>query len=397
MKQYSVLRDILVVHRTSDLERYAESINSDPQWLHVMKVDLSQSVRQIWLWGGAAVQHPTLFNAMLGHKCEAPKEIEMIMGPPGTGKTRGVSERLLGKLSEGAPFVGLRTTWTNQALRNCAHDLIDLSKEKGLHSTVLLSRLVYVSSSEADTRKFNDIGVQTVTLTMKDLSVWEDLVAQTQKQPLVFFLTVGKLKNEERHYRTPLDALACSVDFLHVDEATQILNWNGKHLLRVLKPKTGKLALTGDTAQLPPFSFSKWHIHVLMRYMTVSTPQKLLCEQYRQVQGLSAFPSEMFYEGRVKNANTVSKPYQPNILLVTWTHDGSQPDGFPADFEAALAAVLFTRLQFDAKEDSIITFYGAQRKAISSALRDNRVCRIVDSSQGSVVEGFPDPAVFLFI
>ena len=110
-----------------------------------------------------------------------------------------------------------------------------------------------------------------------------------------------------------------------------------------------------------------------------------------------AFPSEMFYEGRVKNANTVSKPYQPNILLVTWTHDGSQPDGFPAPFEAALAAELFTSLQFDPKEDSIITFYGAQRKAISSALRDNRVCRIVDSSQGSVVEGFPDPAVFLFI
>ena len=82
-KQYSVLRDILVVHRTSDLERYAESINSHPQWLHVMKVDLSLSIRQMWLWGGVAVQHPTLFNAMLGQKCEAPKEIEMINVPPG--------------------------------------------------------------------------------------------------------------------------------------------------------------------------------------------------------------------------------------------------------------------------------------------------------------------------
>ena len=99
-KQYSVLRDILVVHRTCDLERYAESINSHPQWLHVMKVDLSLSIRQMWLWGGVAVQHPTLFNAMLGKKCEAPKEIKMIQGPPGTGKTRGVSERLLRKLSE---------------------------------------------------------------------------------------------------------------------------------------------------------------------------------------------------------------------------------------------------------------------------------------------------------
>ena len=38
-KQYSALKDILVVHRTSDLKRYAESINSDPQWQHIMKVD----------------------------------------------------------------------------------------------------------------------------------------------------------------------------------------------------------------------------------------------------------------------------------------------------------------------------------------------------------------------
>ena len=92
--------------------------------------------------------------------------------------------------------MGLRTTWTNQALRNCAHDLIDLSKEKGLHSTVLLSRLVYVSSSEADTRKFNDMGVQTVTLTMKDLPLWENLVARAKSEPLVFFMTVGKLMAE---------------------------------------------------------------------------------------------------------------------------------------------------------------------------------------------------------
>ena len=82
-KQYSVMRDILVVHPTSDLERYAESISSHPQWLHVMKVDLSQSIRQMWHWGGVAVQHPTLFNAMLGQKCEAPREIERFNVPPG--------------------------------------------------------------------------------------------------------------------------------------------------------------------------------------------------------------------------------------------------------------------------------------------------------------------------
>ena len=103
----------------------------------------------------------------------------------------------------------------------------------------------------------------------------------------------------------------------------------------------------------------------------------------------------MFYEGRVKTANTVSMPSQPSILLVTWARDRSQPEGFPASFEAALAAQLFTRLQFDPEDDTIITFYGPQRKAVSSKLRYKSACRIVDGSQGCVVEGFLDSAFFI--
>ena len=386
-KQYSALKDILVVHRTSDLKRYAESINSDPQWQHVMKVDLSQSVRQIWLWGGAAVQHPTLFNAMLGHKCEAPKEIEMIMGPPGTGKTRGISERMLGKLSEGAPFVGLRTAWTNQAVRNCVHDFIDLSKEKGLHSTVLLSRLVYVSSSEADTRKFKDIGVQTVTLTMKDLPVWESLLARAKSEPLVFHITVGKSAGEERFWRTCLDVLACLVDLLHIDEGGQILHFNGKHLLRFLKPDSGQLVLTGDTAQLPAYALSRWHTYTLMRYLGVSVVPLLLRVQYRQICGLSALPSCMFYAGLVRNADIVKQPSQATLLLVTWKRDPSAAVGFPAHFEASLAAQLFRKLAFVPESDAILTFYKDQRDLIVRELPFGSPCKIIDSSQGFVVEG----------
>ena len=86
-----------------------------------MKVDLSQSVRQIWLWGPSAVQHPDLFKVMLGQRQETPEQIEMFIGPPGTGKTRGISERMLDNLYDGSSFVGLRCAWTNAALRNCLH------------------------------------------------------------------------------------------------------------------------------------------------------------------------------------------------------------------------------------------------------------------------------------
>ena len=144
--------------------------------------------------------------------------------------------------------MGLRTTWTNQALRNCAYDLVDVAKEKGVLSPVLLSRLVYVSSSEADTRKFKDIGVQTVTLTMKDLPVWESLLARAKSEPLVFHITVGKSAGEERFWRTCLDVLACLVDLLHIDEGGQILHLYGTHILRVLKPGSGEPVLTGYCA-----------------------------------------------------------------------------------------------------------------------------------------------------
>ena len=60
-----------------------------------MKVDLSQSVRQIWLWGSSAGQHPDLFKVMLGQRQETPEQIEMFVGRPGTGKTRTMTERML--------------------------------------------------------------------------------------------------------------------------------------------------------------------------------------------------------------------------------------------------------------------------------------------------------------
>ena len=60
-----------------------------------MKVDLSQSVRQIWLWVSSAVQHPELFKVMFGQRQETPEQIEMCVGPPGTGKTRTMTERML--------------------------------------------------------------------------------------------------------------------------------------------------------------------------------------------------------------------------------------------------------------------------------------------------------------
>ena len=151
-------------------------------------------------------------------------------------------DKLVGKSS----FVGIRCAWTNAATQNCLHGLVDYAREQGCCSNVLKSRCVIICSSDSDTRTFKELGVQTVTLTMQDLSVWETFLSRANSEPLVFFLTVGKLMGEERFYRTPLDVLACLADLVHIDEASQLLNFNGKHIWRVVKPGSGKVVLTGD-------------------------------------------------------------------------------------------------------------------------------------------------------
>ena len=124
-----------------------------------------------------------------------------------------------------------------------------------------------------------------------------------------------------------------------------------------------------------------------MRYLCVSVAPLLLREQYRQICGLSALPSCMFYAGLVRNADIVKQPSQATLLLVTWKRDSSAAVGFPAHFKASLAAQLYRKLAFVPDTDAILTFYKDQRDLIVRELPFGSPCKIIDSSQGFVVEG----------
>ena len=91
--------------------------------------------------------------------------------------------------------------------------------------------------------------------------------------------------------------------------------------------------------------------------------------------------------GLVRNAEIVPLPSQATLLLVTWKRDPSAAVGFPAHFEASLAAQLFRKLSFDPDTDALLTFYKHQRDLIVKELPCHSPCKIIDSSQGSVVEG----------
>ena len=110
--------------------------------------------------------------------------------------------------------------------------------------------------------------------------------------------------------------------------------------------------------------------------------------QPQQVSGIAIMlPSCMSYAGLVGNAEIVQLPSRATLFLVTWESDPSAAVGFPAHFEASLAAQLFRKLPFDPDTDAILTFYKDQRDLIVRELPFGSPCKIIDSSQGFVVEG----------
>ena len=129
-KTYSILKKGIVFHRTEDFEQRAERLRNHPKWDRLLKLDLSGSVRQFPLWGPAAVQHPDLFDRMLGEKNGSSEQIELVVGPPGTGKTRSITERIYDSLSIDKPCVSLRCAWTNVATENSLNSLLKYAIDK---------------------------------------------------------------------------------------------------------------------------------------------------------------------------------------------------------------------------------------------------------------------------
>lgn len=74
-KNHASLKKMIVRHSAAEFDRHVDRMGNYPRWERVLKFDLSGSVRQILHWGSSAVQHPELFNIMLGEKHESPRQM----------------------------------------------------------------------------------------------------------------------------------------------------------------------------------------------------------------------------------------------------------------------------------------------------------------------------------
>ena len=113
----------------------------------------------------------------------------------------------------------------------------------------------------------------------------------------------------------------------------------------------------------------------------VSSPY-LLDVQYRQVPGLGALTSGLFYEGRVADAESLFPMETRQFAIVVWTNRASRYDeAYPSEIEALLAVQLWNVLQWDAASSGthkIMSFYKSQQRMFADRLPDRHHSVTVD-------------------
>ena len=104
-------------------------------------------------------------------------------------------------------------------------------------------------------------------------------------------------------------------------ERRQELTENGAQLPAFLKNKHGRLVLVGDDRQLPAFTQIQWGIVPLQKACGMSVHSRLLGIQRRQTALLGGNMSQIFYEGRVGNADNCPSAEElghHEMLVVLW-------------------------------------------------------------------------------
>ena len=318
-----------------------------------------------------------------------------MMGPPGTGKTLTATQLLLHiseKILDRQDSVSiLHCSWTKIATKRMLEvfieevDIADIDAGK-LH-------IVYVGNGQeisltAHQKKY----VTLLELKGPTQKAWSELWQKSAR--IHVFVTVGRSHMPAYRF-SAIHSWSNRFYLCHMDEASQVLQAYGLHILRFLH-HDGKLLLTGDNRQLPGFSRIQWQARTVMRGVTGVLPSYLLNQQFRQVTGLGTLTSGLFYEGKIEDSEEVLKKFVDTrqFAVVVWHNDSSphnDAEPYPAEIEADLAAQLYRALAWKTTSEhvyKIMSFYKKQQKCIAAKLgSDKSESILIDAAQGSQVEG----------
>ncbi|XP_066277875.1 uncharacterized protein [Branchiostoma lanceolatum] len=346
--------------------------------------DVPTDVRPKKRWSTESMMNRSQEKAV---QATASSEITLIQGPPGTGKTRAAAE-VIARWQEQSDNKILAVAETNEGVDNIIQKLIDRNvpqeqilrvgqPEKvryGLRHLTLDKRYDEKYGSEESRRgRKKAQGIKAILSKAK-------IICTT-------CIGAGSPVLQQLTFRRVL-----------VDEAAQATE---PAVLCALSHGCQQVCLIGDDQQLPPLvqteDAQELKISLFERWRGQKVQVHLLDTQYRMHPAISTFPSERFYEGRIKNGVEASDRMPPSgfnwpnqKMPVSFVNVSSRETSRGTskfnDEEVQIVTNVTKQLLEggDIREDDIgiVSPYKAQIEKIKEGLKRNIAVRSVDGFQG---------------
>lgn len=235
------------------------------------------------------------------------KNIEFVFGPPGTGKTTHLAERIISLMSKPDNKKILVMTPTNKAADVLVNKIIDRAENKSYSDWLLR----FGTTDDANVEKSGVFHDKTFNFLSKPKNVTITTIARF---PYDFFMT-----DDKRIFLREINW-----DYIIIDEASMIM------LAQILLPlykKTPKYGfiIAGDPFQIEPVTtIDLWkgeNIYTLVNLNSFKEPQTVpykynittLNTQYRSVPAIGNVFSKFAYDGILKHYRTASSQRSLNI------------------------------------------------------------------------------------
>ena len=347
------------------------------------------------------------------------KEITIIHGPPGTGKTTTLIEAVLQLVTAGQKV--LVSAPSNTAVDNIARGLI---KNK-------MTVLRVGNSSKVDTAIFPHTpeGKLSNSREQKEIKQLKIRAEDFRKMALKYKRSFGKAEkeqrnllfrevksirseikklhayNEEKLYReaavilgTPIGLYDAKIKHLHfntlvIDEAGQCI----EPLAWCIFPLADRFVLAGDHCQLPPTVLSQDAIRLGFNKSILETGIAsvqyvfLLDTQYRMRAGIAAFSSFYFYNGLLQTPSHLENRGNHVHFIDTAgsaSYESHGPDGISLQNKAELLIVqkLFETDSLNPATTAFISPYSGQVTSAREILPKEMRISTIDSFQGQEQE-----------
>ncbi|KAJ3159685.1 hypothetical protein HDU88_008726 [Geranomyces variabilis] len=283
-----------------------------------------------------------------------PKPVNLIHGPPGTGKTYAITAAVATSVTSGRndDFYVL-TCQTNAATRNLA---VTLLKRQVTDFKIVVSDNFFVEWHEEQYKVIRDHVVQsseTKAINFDKLIGPRTVVLCSLSQ-----LSNPSLVSVFRQRR---------VTHLVIDEASQICLANLPHVLALYRDSLQRVTFVGDPMQLAPFG-NEQHPTVQSIFEQLPT-DIMLKQQYRMPHDLGMFISTHVYNGQLTSHKSPRPECSVALIDVSDGVERLLGTGIN-NLREADAVVKVIINQFLGREFLVITPYNAQKELIANRLRD---------------------------